>query len=250
MVGKTAPGMRLGTLLVTLALVLSACSGDDATPETSVATTVPTTTTTTTPTTAPPTTAAPTTTAAQVTTTAPTPTEDPLARPGVLVSNFDRESVDDFDTTGDDLYRIALELDDMFNFLEGQPEGTGEEMVSLMYEPTYPYWVDLVGAFNELAENEWRYVDAGMETTGIDVLERTGNTASIRLTSRRGEQVIVDATGAEVKRIPGWELDIATFAIQRGPDGRWRYSNVSEFKAPTDEDLDRLVPVEWIGRTP
>lgn len=243
MVGKTAPGMRLGTLLVTIALAVSSCSGDDAAAETTVATTVPTTTTAAS-TTAPPTTAAPTTTTA-----APPTTVDPLARPDVLVSNVDRSSADDFDTTGDNPWIVMLELRDLFVFLEGTPSGTAEEMVALVFEPTYPYWDPILAGFEELAANPgWRYSDPGVETLGIDLVEMSGEIAVLRVADQRGEQVISDADGSTVKTYEGWNAKVTTITLRRGPDSKWRYADLAPSQPITAEELSSMVPVDWIGR--
>ena len=116
MVGNGRHQIRRAAL-VALALVAASCSGST-TPTTTVApATAPPTTTTVTTTTVPPTTVT-------TTTTEPPPTTiDPLARPDKLVSNFDRDSVDDFDTTGDNLWRVMLEIADLFNYFEGNPTG-------------------------------------------------------------------------------------------------------------------------------
>lgn len=244
MVGKTAPGIRLGTLLVTIALAVSSCNGDDAAAETTVATTIPTTTTTA-PTTAPPTTAAPTTTTA-----APPTTADPLARPEVLVSNFDRESVDDFDTTGDNLWAVMLEIEDLFNYLEGTPSGSGEEMLGMMYGQSYPDREMLLKGFDELAQNDWRYVDAGTETVAIDVDELAADEATVRVATRRGDQRIADAEGNVVKVYRGWDLDVLTYVLQRQTDGRWLIADfVGRLHPVPDTILAAMVPIEWTGRS-
>ncbi|MEA2001117.1 MAG: hypothetical protein U9N84_04415 [Actinomycetota bacterium] len=238
---------RRGTLLLAGALLATACSGTTADP----------TTTTTPPTTAAiaTTTVAPTTTSiAPTTTTKPpitTTTVDPLARPDVLVSNVNRESVDDFDTTGDDLYRVVMELRDLFVYLEGSPTGSADEMLSLMFEPDYPFWDPIMAGFLELTENAgWHYIDPGVETLGIELVEVDGDRAVFRLAGKRGVQVIADDTGNTVKTYDGWDREVPTITYKRGSDGRWRYADLESSVPISDEELATMVPIDWTGRTP
>lgn len=213
------------------------------------------TTTTTAPTTSPPETIVTTTTTLTTTTTtttaatATTTTIDPLARPDKLVSNFDRNSADDFDTTGDDLWRAMLEIADLFNYLESNPVGTGEEMLGLMYLPSHGSWEGLLGGFEELVENDWTYVDPGTQTVAVDVDEVEGDTAIVRWASKRGDQHIADSAGTVVKTYRGWDLDILTYELLRGEDGRWRIAEtLGRLNPVPDEALAEMVPVEWTGR--
>lgn len=247
MVGMTAPGMRLGTLLATMLLAVSACSGGDSEPVTTAPTsTAPTTTTTT----APPPETTTTTSTTTTTTQAPTTTVDPLARPDVLVSNFDRESVDDFDTKGDNLWVVMLEIQDLYDYFEGNPEGSGEEMLGLLYTPDYRNFDVLADDLQELADNDWRYVDAGTRTLAIDVEDVSGDAAVVAWASERGEQLVADAEGTIVKTLEGWDLDLITYRLHRGDDGRWRIAEFVDRVHPVPTDvLDAMVPVQWKGRS-
>ncbi len=244
MVGMAARRARWGALLAAGLLLATACSGETA--ETTVAppptstTTIPATTSTTT-----------TSTSTTTTTTMPatTTTVDPLARPDVLVSNVNRDSIDDFDTSGDDLYRITLEILDLFNYLEGNPTNDAEEMVSLMFERDYPFWNPIMVNFLELTENPgWRYVDPGFQPLGIEVLSVDGDTALVAVADVRGEQVIADDAGNVVRRIPGWDAELTEVTLHRGTDGLWRYRASTSSSTLSADDLERLVPVEWKGR--
>ena len=229
-----------------LALLAAGCSGSST--ETTIASQPTTAPPTSVATTSPPTTAATTTTQAP-TTTVTTTTADPLARPEKLVSNFDRDSVDDFDTTGDNLWRVMLEIADLFNYLEGHPIGTGEEMLSQTYLPSHGSWEGLLGGFNELAENQWRYVDAGTQTVAIEVKEVDEDRAVVRWASQRGDQLIANRAGDVVKTYSGWDLDILTYVLLRADDGRWRIAETIEVQRPVPpQALDDMVPVEWQGR--
>ena len=185
---------RLGALAVA-GVILVSCSGTGA--ETTTTTTAPSSTTTTATSTTTTTTSTTTTSTTQppaTTTTTTTTTADPLARPEVVVSNMNRDSVDDFDPTGDDLYHVAIELVDLFNYLEGHPTGTAEEMAGLMYEPDYPYWDEIVANFEELTSHPgWHYADAGIRTLGIEVLDVSGDTATVVVVEDRDIQLIRDA---------------------------------------------------------
>lgn len=228
-------------------LLLTACSGGSTESPTTVTTSpAPTSTTTT----AAVTTEAPPSTTTTEPETTTTTTVDPLARPEVLVSNFDRASVDDFDTTGDDLYRIALELDDLYNYFEGNPADSVDEMLNLMFTPDYPYRDIQAQYFGELVKNDWHYVDPGIETVAIDVISVSGDTAVVRSATRRGEQIVVDSTGAVAKTYPGWSLDAGESVLKRGEDGRWRTDSVSENSPVSEEDLTSWVAVDWQGRGP
>ena len=243
MVGGTALGMRRGMLLLTGALFLSACSGTASETNTTVA---PTATTATTTSTTPPTT----TTISTTTTLAPT-TVGPMTRPEVLVSNVNRTSIDDFDTTGDDLYRVMMELTDLFVFLEGNPTGTAEDMVSLMFEPSYPVWNPILVGFRELTDNPgWHYVDKGVETLGVELVNTTDDSAVLRVADQRTEQAIASADATVVKTYTGWDRKVTTITLARGADGRWRYSDLLPSVPISDTDLAEMVPVEWTGRMP
>lgn len=246
MVGKTVLVMRLSTLLVAGALLVGACSGASTDPSTTPAP-LPTTSTTIAPTT---TTAAPTTTTTEppVTTTAAV---DPLARPDVLVSNVNRESIDDFDTTGDDLYRVVVELLDLFTYLEGNPTGTAEEMVSLMFERSYPHWDPIMASFRELTDNSgWHYVDAGFQLLGVELVESDGEVLVARVADQRGDQAIADETGAIVQTYQGWDRRATTITFERGADGMWRFADAEPSEDVSDAEVGAMVPVEWTGRTP
>ena len=241
MVGTAARRARWGTLLAA-GLLVSACSADTAetttSPPPSSTTTVAVTTTSTTSTTT-------------TTTTLPTTTTtlDPLARPEILISNVNRDSIDDFDTTGDDLYRITLEILDLFNFLEGNPTDSADEMVSLMFERDYPFWNPIMVNVLELTDNPgWRYVDPGFQPLGIEVISVDVDTAVVRVADIRGEQVIADSAGNVVKRFPGWDAELTEVVLRRGTDGRWRYHDSTSLSPLGDGDLERLVPVDWEGR--
>lgn len=243
-------GLRVILLGAAAALVPAACSGTATGTTPSTATTSPPTTTTvarvTTTTAAPP----PTTTAT-TTTVVTTTTADPLARPDKLVSNFDRSSVDDFDTTGDDLYRVVMELVDLFNYLEGNPTGTGEDMAGFMFERDYPFWDPIVLDFDELVQNPgWHYVDAGIRVLAIEVISVDGDTATVKIADERGEQLIADADKQIVRQFPGWERKVSTFTFARGSDRRWRFAALTPSQPISDEDLAMLTPVDWKGRTP
>jgi hypothetical protein len=172
-----------------------------------------------------------------------------LARPEVLVSNVNRDSIDDFDTTGDDLYRVAMEHQDLFNYLEGNPTGSTEQMVGLLFEPTYPLWDILISDFDLLSNNPgWHYVDPGVETLGIEVLTAEDDLASIRLADRRGTQKIADAEGTVVLEFAGWDRSVGTIMLRRGDDGRWRFLDLSPSEPISDDELDSMVNVDWSGR--
>ncbi len=221
-------------------LVVSACSGSATTTTSLATTTAPPTTTSTTTTTVPPTTS---------TTESPSATVDPLARPEKLVSNFDRDSVDDFDTTGDNLWQVMLEIEDLLNFLEVNPLSSGEEMLGLAYGDSYPDRAFLVEAFHELAANDWHYIDAGSEIVAIEVDSIDDRDSIVRVASRRGDQLVADSQGQVVKTYQGWELDVLTYALRLGDDGRWRIADFLGRLSPVPQSvLDDMVPVEWKGR--
>ena len=239
MVGINASGMRRGILLLVVVLAMAACSETSPTttpapPATTVTTTPPTTTSTT----------STTTTMAATTTTV-----DPLARPEVLISNVNRDSIDDFDTTGDDLYRISLELLDLFSYLEGSPTSDASKMVALMFERDYPHWDPILVSFLELSENPgWHYTDPGLEPLGVRVLNVSGDLATVQFADVRGEQIIEDVNGTVVKTYPGWAPELTTVTLRRGVDGKWRFADAEPSIAPSDSDLSALVKVEWEGR--
>jgi hypothetical protein len=243
MVGDTALGMRRGRLLLAGALLISACSGTASETNTTVA---PTTTTATTTTTTPPTT----TTTSTTTTQAPTTTTvDPMARPEVLVSNMNRNSIDDFETTGDNLYRVVMEHQDLFNYLEGNPTGSSEEMVGLLFNSDYPLWNVLISDFDLLSDNPgWRYADPGVETLGIEVLNVDEDVAKVRIADRRGTQVVVNPEGNVVLEFAGWDRSIGTITLRRGEDRRWRFFDLSPSESLSDDELSSMVPIKWTGR--
>lgn len=234
----TGAGRR--SLVFATALLMAACSGtsSDAT-----------TTTTTSP---PATTVATTTTSTTTTTIAPpatTTSADPLARPDVLVSNPNRSSIDDFDTTGDDLYRVVMELIDLFVYLEGHPTGTAEEMVSLVFEPEYPFYESILTGFRELTDNPgWHYVDAGDHTLGIELVKAHDGEATFRIAHEREDQVVADSNGNVVETYSGSERRVSSITFRRGPDGRWRYAFVEPSAPISDEELASMVSIEWEGR--
>lgn len=238
--------MRRGTIWVAAMLVVGACSGTTA--ETSTTSTAVPPSTVTTTSTAPTTT---TTTTTSTTLPATTTTLDPLARPDILVSNFDRDSVDDFDTTGDDLYRVVMELEDLYDFFEGNPSGTGREMLGWIYTDEYASFDRLTEDLDRLIANDWRYVDRGTETIAIDVESVSGDAAIVKWASRRGDQQIADADGNVVKTLAGWDLDLITYRLERGADGHWRIAELLERLSPVPQQvIDSMVPVEWSGRQP
>jgi len=174
-----------------------------------------------------------------------------MTRPEVLVSNVNRTSIDDFDTTGDDLYRVMMELTDLFVFLEGNPTGTAEDMVSLMFEPSYPVWNPILVGFRELTDNPgWHYVDKGVETLGVELVNTTDDSAVLRVADQRTEQAIASADATVVKTYTGWDRKVTTITLARGADGRWRYSDLLPSVPISDTDLAEMVPVEWTGRMP
>lgn len=236
----TGAGRR--SVILAVALLLAACSGTSSAAAPTTTTSPPTTTVTTTTTSPPTTTTEPSTT---------TTTTDPLARPDVLVSNPNRSSVDDFDTTGDDLYRVVMELRDLFVYLEGHPTGTAEEMVSLMYQPSHPSYNLVLAGFRELTDNSgWHYVDPGVETLGVELVAVSGNTAVFAVADRRDEQRIADATGSVVRTYEGWDGRVTTITYERGTEGRWRYADLEPSRPLSDAELETMVRVEWVGRTP
>jgi hypothetical protein len=167
----------------------------------------------------------------------------------VLVSNVNRSSIDDFDTTGDDIYRVVMELRDLFVYLEGNPTGNAEVMMSLMFEPEYPFFGEIFVGFLELTENPgWRYVDPGVETLGVELVEISGDEAVVRMADQRGPQVIANAEGTTVKTYEGWERKVTTLTFRRGSDGRWRYADLEPSVPITDNELAHMIPVEWTGR--
>ncbi|MDJ0952634.1 MAG: hypothetical protein QNJ81_03040 [Acidimicrobiia bacterium] len=243
MVGTAALRLRQGILPALALLLLVSCSS-----ETSEPTTTAPPTTTVDPVT---TTAAPVTTTTTTTTTAAptTTTVDPLARPEVLVSNVNRSSIDDFDTSSDDLHQVTLEILDLFNYLEGNPLEDATEMVSMMFERDYPYWSPIMVNFLELTENPgWHYVDPGIQPLGIAVISVDTNTAVVRFADTRGTQQIADRNGNIVRVFEGWEPTISNVTMRRGGDGRWRFANAEPTTPLDDEALSHLVPVEWEGR--
>jgi hypothetical protein len=236
---------RLAALLVAGAIV-TACSGGDTEPSTTTAppTTVATTTT--------PATTSTTTTSTTTTTTSEAPTTttvDPLARPDVLVSNPNRNSIDDFDTTGDNPYFIAMELRDLFVYLEGHPTPSAAEMMDLMFEPDYPFFDSISAGFLELAENPgWHYSDPGVETLGIALISHDEDTFIVEIADQRELQTISDTENHVVKTYGGWTRRISSFTYHRGDDGLWRYSGASESRPIDDTDVAGMVPVDWTGR--
>jgi hypothetical protein len=241
MVGNGRRGVRIG-ILAAVAVLAAGCSDSGSATTSAAPTTAPPATSTTVTTTAPP-------ISTTTTTVVPTSTTvDPLARPDKLVSNFDRDSVADFDTTGDDLYRIVLEIADLFNYLEGSPLDSAAAMADLLVAESYPFRQQIVRDFSELADNGWRYADPGIETVGIEVLEVIDGEAIVRVADKRGDQVIVDKNGDVAVTYDGWDLDVATFTYKRGDDGRWRYADVGPFLPATQADLESMVPIDWSGR--
>ncbi|MGA9596307.1 MAG: hypothetical protein WBV06_09125, partial [Acidimicrobiia bacterium] len=101
MVGKHMGEIRRLGVLAVVGAILVSCSSTGS--ETTTTTTAPSSTTTTATSTTTTTTATTTASTTQPTATTTT-TADPLGRPEVVVSNMNRDSVDDFDPTGDDLY--------------------------------------------------------------------------------------------------------------------------------------------------
>lgn len=165
------------------------------------------------------------------------------------MSNVNRDSIDDFDTSGDDLYRITLEILDLFNYLEGNPTDDAEEMVSLMFERDYPFWNPIMVNFLELTDNPgWRYVDPGFQPLGIEVISVDGDFAVVRYADERGVQTIANEGGEVVRRFDGWEPAISNVTLRRGGDGHWRFVSSEPTSSPTEENLASLVPVEWTGR--
>jgi len=247
MVGTdTRVTVRLAALLVA-GTVLTCCSGGDTEPSTTTAPPTAATTTTTTASTAPTT---PTTSTTTTTSEAPTTTTvDPLARPDVLVSNPNRDSIDDFDTSGDNPYLIAMELRDLFVFLEGHPAASAAEMMDLMFEPDYPYFDSISAGFLELTVNPgWHYSDLGVETLGIALISYEEDTFTVEIADQRELQAISDTEDHIVKTYDGWNRRISEFTYRRGDDGLWRYSDASESRPIDDSDLADMVPVDWTGR--
>ncbi|MGA9596759.1 MAG: hypothetical protein WBV06_11410, partial [Acidimicrobiia bacterium] len=160
-----------------------------------------------------------------------------------------RDSVDGFDLTGNDLYRVAIEFSDLFNYLEGHPTGTAEQMAGLMYEPDYPYWDKIVANFEELTSHPgWHYADAGIRTLGIEVLELSDTTARVVYVEDRDVQLIRDADDVVVREYLGWDPELTTYILRRGDDGQWRIVDLEPTRPATDEDIASLVPVDWTGR--
>jgi hypothetical protein len=236
---------RLAALFVAGA-ILTACSGGNAEPSTTTTplTTVATTTTTSTTTTTTSTTSTTTTSEAPTTTTV-----DPLARPDVLVSNPNRDSIDDFDTTGDNPYLIAMELQDLFVYLEGNPPSDADEIMTLLFESDYPYWDPIRAGFLELTANPgWHYSDPGVHTLAMDLEANANDTFTVQIADERDEQVISNSDNEIVKTYAGWNRRVSEFTFHRGADGLWRYAYVSDSEPITDATLDEMVPVRWIGR--
>ncbi len=237
--------MRRALLLAGF-LIVSACSGDGA--DTAASTTVTPASGPASTTTAPPPEA---TSTATTTTQAPPTTVEVPARPEVLVSDVNRDSIDDFDTTGENAFYIAMELRDLFVFLEGNPTSSADEMVSLLFEPGYPYWDRITVGFLELTDNPgWRYTDPGVETLGIEVVASENRTAVVRVADLRETQIISNASGQLVKTYDGWNRRVSEFTLRRGTDGLWRYADALPSEPISDEELATMVPVEWTGRQP
>jgi hypothetical protein len=244
MAGMVTGVGRRGLVITIGLLVLGACSNSPADPTT----TAPPATTTIPPVTTTATTAAPTTTTTPPVTTT---TTNPPVRPDVLISNPNRDSIDEFDTTGDDLYRVVMELRDLFVYLEGHPTGTAEEMVALMFEPEYPYWDSILAGFRELTDNPgWHYVDPGVETLAVELLSASGDQATLRIADQRANQVVATTNGEVVRTYDGWPPRLISYTYRRGDDGRWRYADLSSSTLVSDGVLVTMVPVEWQGRTP
>ncbi len=176
MVGSAKRAWAWGLLFMAGVVLTSSCSGSSTETTTAPPATATTAPTTTAPITTVPPTTQPTTTSEPETTT----TVDPMARPDKLVSNFDRASVDDFDTTGDNLYRIALELADFFNYLEGHPPD-GRRDAGSDVQRWLPVPRRILRDFKELVDNNWHYVDQGIHTVAIDVMDIEGDRALVRL---------------------------------------------------------------------
>ncbi len=245
MVGTAARRARWGALLAAGPLLVSACSGETAETTTSP---LPTSTTA-----IPATTSATTTSTSTTTTTMPatTTTVDPLARPDVLVSNVNRGSIDDFDTSKDNVYEAVIELLDLFTYLEGNPTGDADEMVSLMFERNYPYWNPIMVGFLELTDNPgWRYVDPGDEIIAADLVSSDGDSAVLRIVHQRSRQIVTDDDGSIVREYDPNPLRATTFTIARGLDGFWRFADVDPSEAVATAEIERMTPVEWKGRQP
>ncbi|MCP4304402.1 MAG: hypothetical protein GY788_05895 [bacterium] len=167
------------------------------------------------------------------------------------MSNVNRNSIDDFDTSGDNLYEMAMELKDLFVFLEGNPTDDAEAMVSLMYEPSYPGWNSIMVGFLELTENPgWAYTDPGTQTLGIEVVSVSGDSAVVNVADQRSEQVVSTQEGEIVRTYDGWDRRMTAVTLTRRTDGRWRIASAEPLISPTDEEIDSMVKVEWVGRTP
>ena len=164
---------------------------------------------------------------------------------------MNRDSIDDFDTSIDNPYLLALELRDLFVYLEGNPSDDALAIVSLLFEPDYPYWDSILVGFRELTENPgWRYTDPGVETLAIEVVQFEDPVAVVRVADNRSQQQISDAEGRIVKTYDGWDTRVSQFTLRRGEDGLWRYADALPAESITSDELAAMVPVVWTGRQP
>ncbi len=163
---------------------------------------------------------------------------------------MNRDSIDDFDTSKDNVYEAAMELQDLFVYLEGNPTDDADAMVSLMYDPDYPYWNPILVGFLELTDHPgWRYIDPGVRTLGIAVVSLDDDTAVVRIADERQGQVIADSEGTVVKEYDGWDPRSLEFTLRRGVDGLWRYADAKTPVPLTEDVLAGMVTVEWVGRS-
>ena len=145
----------------------------------------------------------------------------------------------------------AVELQDLFVYLEGNPTDDAAAMVGLLFEPGYPYWDRILVGFLELTDNPgWRYTDPGVETLAIDVVAADNSTTVVRIADQRAEQVIADEFGEVVKTYYGWERRVTEFTLRRGDDGLWRYADAAPSQPISADEVAGMVLVEWVGRLP
>ena len=165
------------------------------------------------------------------------------------MSNVNRDSIDDFDTSKDNVYEAVMELLDLFTYLEGNPTGDANEMVSLMFERDYPYWNSIMVSFLELTDNPgWHYIDPGIQIIAIEVRDLEADVATVAIVDRREEQLIANSEGVVVQTYPGWLRRESSATLRNGQDGLWRFADVSPSAQVTDEQVDRMVAVTWKGR--